>query len=106
MLAEAIRVDIPLPAILASLPIVRLSAIAAVTPGGLGIVEGGWFITLSLAGVSGVDMSTFLIARRVYWMIFSGLLMGGMWVVVGPSQVREMVRVLQRARAGREGASQ
>lgn len=71
LLVLALDVAIPLSVLLPGIIVAQSSLIFAFTPGALGILEGGWYMVLSAAGVPQIDRSTFLIGQRVYWFIFT-----------------------------------
>jgi uncharacterized membrane protein YbhN (UPF0104 family) len=54
------------PAFVAGFPITQLSLIVAVTPGGLGLVEAGWYGVLLLGAVPEGDVLTFVVAQRAF----------------------------------------
>lgn len=70
VVGRAVETSLPLPLVVAAYPIVQLSLIAAVTPGGLGLFELGWIGLLLLGGVSRTDALTFSIAQRAYIIVF------------------------------------
>lgn len=54
----------------AGFPGVQLSLVLAVTPGGLGLFDAGWYGVLLLGGVPRQDALAFVIAQRAYMLIF------------------------------------
>ena len=54
----------------AGFPMTQLSLVLAVTPGGLGLFDAGWYGVLLLGGVSNQDALTFVIAQRAYVFLF------------------------------------
>ena len=56
--------------ILACFLVSQLSLVIAVTPGGLGLLDAGWYGTLRFAGVPEQEALTFVIAQRAYLFIF------------------------------------
>jgi uncharacterized protein (TIRG00374 family) len=71
LLVLALDLSIPLSVLLPGIIVAQSSLIFAFTPGALGILEGGWYMVLSAAGVPQVERTTFLIGQRVYWFIFT-----------------------------------
>jgi len=57
--------DMGLIEVLSALPIAQLGAVMAITPGGIGFVEGGFFGAFVLTGVSAQSAVTYLIALRL-----------------------------------------
>jgi uncharacterized protein (TIRG00374 family) len=51
-------------------PAVQLCLVLAVTPGGLGLLDAGWYGVLLLGGVPRKDALTFVVAQRAYVFIF------------------------------------
>jgi len=66
MMGRAVGLPLPLPLIVAAYPIVQLSLVAAVTPGGLGLFELGWIGLLVLGGVAQSDAVAYSVAQRAY----------------------------------------
>lgn len=66
VMGHAVGLSLPLPMMMAAYPIVQLSLVAAVTPGGLGLFELGWIGLLLLGGISQADALTFSVAQRAY----------------------------------------
>jgi uncharacterized membrane protein YbhN (UPF0104 family) len=69
-IARAVGMAHPWTVFVAGFPITQLSLILAVTPGGLGLFDAGWYGVLLLAGVPNQDALTFVIAQRAYIFIF------------------------------------
>jgi uncharacterized membrane protein YbhN (UPF0104 family) len=69
-IARAVGVVHPWFIFFASFPLTQLSLILAVTPGGLGLFDAGWYGVLLLGGVSHQDALTFVIAQRAYIFVF------------------------------------
>ena len=69
-IAQAVGLTYPLFVFIAGFPITQLSLILAVTPGGLGLFDAGWYGVLLLAGVPNQQALTFVIAQRAYIMIY------------------------------------
>ncbi len=70
LIAEALHITIPFALMLAVFPIVQLSLIIAIAPGGLGIFDLGWLGLLVLGGLSQANATTFTIAQRAYITVF------------------------------------
>ena len=83
LLVLAIGLSIPLSVLLPGIIVAQSSLIFAFTPGALGILEGGWYMVLSAAGVPQVDRTTFLIGQRVYWFIFTTLIFLVVYLATG-----------------------
>ena len=69
-IARAVGLPHPWSAFAAGFPITQLSLALAVTPGGLGLVDAGWYGVLRLADVPHGDALAFVIAQRAYIFIF------------------------------------
>lgn len=76
-IARAVGLSIPWLVFAASFPVTQLSLVLAVTPGGLGIFDAGWYGLLVLSGVEQQEALNFVIAQRayvfVYVLIWAGL---------------------------------
>ncbi len=66
MIGRAVGLALPLPLVVAAYPVVQLSLVAAVTPGGLGLFELGWIGLLVLGGVTQPDAVAYSVAQRAY----------------------------------------
>ncbi len=86
--AMAIGVSIPPGVLFAGLPIGQLTLVVGLTPGGLGLLEGGWYAVLAAVGISQQTAATFLLGRRVYWLVFTGVLTAVAYLIFGPSRLR------------------
>jgi len=62
---KALNLNIHILQVILALPVAELSLVFAFTPGGLGILEAGWFILLKIIGFLPVEINTFLIGFRV-----------------------------------------
>ncbi len=82
-LAIALDLSIPLPVLFVGLPIAQLSLALSFTPGGLGVLEGGWYAVFAIAGIPQVDRVTFLIGQRVYFLIFPSIIFLISYLVFG-----------------------
>ena len=56
--------------VVAALPMAQLGAMVAITPGGIGFVEGGFFGGLELMDVPGNSVTAFLVGQRVLINVF------------------------------------
>ena len=66
LLAYALQLtDLGILEILVALPIVQLSAVIAITPGGIGFIEGGFLGVFAVLGVSTESVMAYLVAQRV-----------------------------------------
>jgi uncharacterized protein (TIRG00374 family) len=86
-LALALALSIPLPILFVGLPIAQLSLALSLTPGGLGILEGGWYAVLAIAGISQVERATFLISQRTYFLIFPSVIFLIAYLIFGAKRV-------------------
>jgi uncharacterized protein (TIRG00374 family) len=66
LIARAIGLDISPLALFMGITLTQLSLIFAFTPGGLGIVEIGWYVALSEAHTIPSEIGAFLLAHRVF----------------------------------------
>jgi len=80
-LSLALNLSIPLFILFIGIPIAQLSLILGITPGALGVLEGGWFIILSMKQISQVNIVSFLIGQRAYWYIFTCLIFLSAYIV-------------------------
>jgi len=76
LLVLALDLAIPVTAIGAGIPLAQLSLVFAITPGALGLLEGGWYAVLISLGVSQGDITAFLVGQRLYWLLFFAVLAG------------------------------
>jgi hypothetical protein len=65
----------------AATPVAQLTALVGVTPGGLGIVEVGWWGGLAWVGVDRASIALYLLAQRTALIAFLGLLSLATWPV-------------------------
>jgi hypothetical protein len=79
--ASGATVGVALPALLLlrATPLAQLAALVGITPGALGIQEGGWSAALSGLGVSAGDIVVFLIASRATMIVNFSLLALASW---------------------------
>lgn len=82
LLVRTLDLSIPPLLIWAGIPIAQLSLVLAFTPGGIGVLEGGWYAVLALAGLPNETISAFLLGQRLYWTLFSALLLGIGWLLL------------------------
>ena len=68
-LSEALELGLPISALAVGLPLSSLTLLLAFTPGGLGVLEGGWYGILALLGIPTEAIGPFLLGRRVYLML-------------------------------------
>lgn len=69
-IALAVNVNSGLSAFVLGFPLVQLSLVAAVTPGGLGIFDLGWLGLLTINSVPEAEALTFVVAQRAYLTFF------------------------------------
>jgi uncharacterized protein (TIRG00374 family) len=75
-LALALGVHITLALIFLGIPFAQASMVIGLTPGGLGLVELGWFAVFVRAGLPRAGTMTFLVGQRVYILLFSVIMFG------------------------------
>ncbi len=69
-IGRSIGVPVTLPLLLASYPLVQLSLIIAIAPGGLGIFDAGWLGLLRLGGIPEAVALAFVVAQRAFVYVF------------------------------------
>lgn len=69
-IGRSIGAPVTLPLLLASYPLVQLSLIVAIAPGGLGIFDAGWLGLLRLGGVTEAAALAFVVAQRAFVVVF------------------------------------
>jgi uncharacterized protein (TIRG00374 family) len=69
-ISRAVGLSHPWIVIAAGFPAVQLCLVLAVTPGGLGLLDAGWYGVLLMGGVPRNDALTFVVAQRAYVFIF------------------------------------
>jgi len=69
-IARAVGLAYPWPLFAAGFPATQLSLVLAVTPGGLGLFDAGWYGVLLLGGIPHQEALTFVIAQRAYVFVF------------------------------------
>jgi hypothetical protein len=72
----------------AATPVAQLTALVGITPGGLGVVEAGWWAGLAWVGVEGPVIGLFLIAQRTALTAFLGVLSLASWPLARGSAER------------------
>lgn len=70
-ISESLSTDISFVKILFSIPIAQLSFLIALTPGGLGIYDFGWYGVLYLLGVPEGQIIPFVIGQRIFLIVFT-----------------------------------
>lgn len=70
-LVLALNINMPFILILLGIPVSQLSLLFALTPGAIGILEGGWLGFLTISNINKDIIGNFLIGQRFYWIIFS-----------------------------------
>jgi len=60
-------------------PVAQLTALVGITPGGLGVVEAGWWAGLAWVGVDRATIGVFLLAQRTALIAFLGALALATW---------------------------
>jgi uncharacterized protein (TIRG00374 family) len=73
-MALALGLSIPFGLIFVAVGLVRFTLFFAVAPGRLGVLEVGWYGVLALGGVASSAIIPFLIALRVYGLVFNAVL--------------------------------
>jgi uncharacterized membrane protein YbhN (UPF0104 family) len=68
--ARAVGLAHPWSTFAAGFPVTQLSLVLAVTPGGLGLFDAGWYGVLVLGGVPHQEALIFVIAQRAYIFVF------------------------------------
>lgn len=86
-LVMALDLLIPLPVLFVGLPVAQLSLALSFTPGGLGVLEGGWYAVFALADVPQAERVTFLIAQRAYFFIFPSVVFLFSYLVAGTKRL-------------------
>lgn len=69
-IGRSISAPVSLPLLLASYPLVQLSLIIAIAPGGLGIFDAGWLGLLRLGSVPEAAALAFVVAQRAFVFVF------------------------------------
>jgi uncharacterized protein (TIRG00374 family) len=102
-MAEAFRLTIPWHLLAMSVCVTQLTLIFSVTPGSLGFLEGGWAAVFTLGGVPLEQFTVFVIGRRVYFLIFTGLLtlLAFAWIRESPAHLFRAVLTTSRQQLAR-----
>jgi hypothetical protein len=95
-LGEAFDLGISPWVIFAIWPVVQLTVVSGVTPGGLGIVDLGWLGLLVAAGIGTAEASTFVIIQR------AGLTLAFLLFAAGALVLDSLLRRLPAAAAGQQ----
>jgi uncharacterized membrane protein YbhN (UPF0104 family) len=69
-MGQAVGLSCPWILVAAGFPAVQLSLVVAVTPGGLGFFDAGWYGVLLLGGMTKQDALAFVVAQRAYLTVF------------------------------------
>jgi len=69
-IARAVGLAYPWLLFAAGFPVTQLSLLLAMTPGGLGLYDAGWYGVLLLGGITQQEALTFVIAQRAYVFVF------------------------------------
>jgi uncharacterized protein (TIRG00374 family) len=72
--ALALGLSLPFCLVFLAVGLVRFTLLFAVAPGKLGVLEVGWYGVLALGGVGTTSIVPFLIALRVYGLVFDAIL--------------------------------
>jgi hypothetical protein len=75
----ALGVLLPLLVLVQATPVAQLAALVGITPGALGIQEGGWAAALSRLGVSAGDVVVFVLATRAAMIVNFSVLALASW---------------------------
>ncbi len=104
--AAGLGVALPALVLLAAAPAGQLAGLVGVTPGALGIQEGGWAGALTLLGVGAGDIAVIIVALRAAMIVNFALIAAATWRWRGvpgepqPSEPRLARRRLSRAGGG------
>ncbi|HWB73926.1 MAG TPA: lysylphosphatidylglycerol synthase transmembrane domain-containing protein [Nannocystaceae bacterium] len=72
-------VALPLLVLVAGAPLAQLAGLVGITPGALGIQEGGWAGALGLLGVAAADIAVFVLATRAAMIVNFAVLAAASW---------------------------
>jgi uncharacterized protein (TIRG00374 family) len=97
-IAEAVHLDIPWYILAMSVAVTQLTLIFSITPGSLGFLEGGWAAVFALSGLTLDQFTTFVIARRAYFLVFTVIdtLLAFVWVRESPARLFRSVLTASR----------
>lgn len=76
---RAVDIDIGLLPLLLTVPVAQLATILAITPGGLGILEAGWYGLFTLLGLPGPQIVLALVSARAFVVVYTLVLYGLAW---------------------------
>ncbi len=87
--ARTLNLDIPWHLLAMGVAITQLAIAFSITPGSLGFLEAGWAAVLGLAGMSLGEITTFVIARRAYFLLFTAIdtLIAFAWIRESPARL-------------------
>jgi uncharacterized protein (TIRG00374 family) len=89
LLNLSLELGIPITLFIVGIPIAQLALAFAITPGALGILEGGWYAILSIGGIGEIEIGAFLIGQRVYWSLFIGIIFLITYLTFGISKIKK-----------------
>lgn len=75
----ALGVTLPALVLLAAAPLAQLAALVGITPGALGLQEGGWAGALTLLGIAASDIAVFVIATRAAMIVNFAIIAALSW---------------------------
>lgn len=103
-IALALRLAIPWYLLVMGICVAQLALVFSVTPGSLGFLEGGWAAVLGLAGLTLDQITTFLIGRRAYVLVFTvvGMLLAFVWIRESPAHLFRAVWAASRRQSAGE----
>jgi uncharacterized membrane protein YbhN (UPF0104 family) len=98
LVALALRLEIPWYYLGMGVSVAQLAIVFSVTPGSVGFLEGGWAAVLGLAGLTLDQITTFLLGRRAYVLVFSlvGTFLAFAWIRESPARLFRAVIVASR----------
>ena len=107
-IGQALQLDIPWYLLAMGVAITQLAVVFAITPGSLGFLEGGWAAVLGLAGLRLDQITTFLIGRRAYVLVFTliGTFLAFAWIRESPARLFRAVISASRRPAGGDSEPQ
>jgi uncharacterized protein (TIRG00374 family) len=82
-LVLALGLSIPLSIVIFGLPVVQFGLLFGFTPGGLGVLEGGWYAVFALTGIAQEDRLAFLLAQRIYLILLTTAVFLINYLIVG-----------------------
>jgi uncharacterized membrane protein YbhN (UPF0104 family) len=98
LIGLALRLEIPWYLLLMGVSVTQLALVFSVTPGSLGFLEGGWAAVLGLAGLTIDQITTFLLGRRAYVLVFSliATMLAFAWIRESPARLFRAVIMASR----------